>query len=199
MSHLYFVAGTVLAAILAPSSAQAQAKPAPEQVKASYAAHKSDFDYLLGDWKFTSESRQYGKFGGRWSAVRLETGQILDEYRVVGDHSETIYVSSTIRAYNATAGRWELVGMDDGGGLQDFGTAQRVNSEMHIEQQFGVASGKPITLRIRYYNIQPDRFSWSADRSTDGGQTWVKDFQRIEARRIGPAREIGPLASAREP
>ena len=180
-------------------SAQADSKRTLEEIKAAYAAHKSDFDYLLGDWEFTSESHDHGKFGGRWSAVRLATGQILDEYRVTGDKGETFYVSSTIRAYNAAADRWELIGMDAGGGLQDFGTAQRVNSEMHIEQKFGVADGKPITLRIRYYNIQPDRFSWSADRSTDGGRTWMKDFQRIEAHRIGPSRDLGALAPAKKP
>lgn len=201
MNYLRFLAGIFLAAMLAPAplSAQAASKRTPEQIQASYTAHKSDFDYLLGDWEFTSERHDYGKFGGRWSAVRLATGQILDEYRVIGDHGETVYVSSTIRAYNAAANRWELIGMDAGGGLQDFGTAQRVDSEMHIEQKFGVAAGKPVMLRIRYYDIQPDRFSWSADRSTDGGQTWVKDFQRIEARRIGPSRDLGPLAPAKKP
>ncbi len=200
MNYLPLLAASLVAAMLAPSplSAQADSKRTPEQLKAAYVAHKSDFDYLLGDWEFTSESRDHGKFGGRWSAVRLETGQILDEYRVLGDNAETLYVSSTIRAYNAVADRWELIGMDADGGLQDFGTAQRVNSEMHIEQKFGVAGGKPITLRIRYYSIQPERFSWSADRSTDGGETWVKDFQRIEARRIGPLRNLGPLAPAKK-
>ncbi len=68
---------------------------------------------------------------------------------------------------------------------------------MHIEQTFGVAGGQPSVWRIRYYNIQPDRFSWTADRSSDGGKTWVAAFQTIEARRIGPARAIGALAPAR--
>jgi hypothetical protein len=201
MNQLGTLAGTLLAMTMAAAalSAQADSKRTPEQMKASYAAHKSDFDYLLGDWEFTSENRQYGKFGGRWSAVRLDTGQILDEYRVLGDKAETFYVSSTLRAYNASADRWELIGMDAGGGLQDFGTAQRVDSEMHIEQKFGVAAGKPITLRIRYYDIQPDRFSWVADRSDDGGRTWEKDYQRIEAHRIGAARELGPLTPAKKP
>jgi len=200
MNHLRFLAGFILAALTAtPLSAQTSSKRTPEQVKASYAAHQSDFDYLLGDWEFTSESREYGKFGGRWSAVRLEKGQILDEYRVLGDNGETFYLSTTIRAYNAVADRWELIGMDAGSGLQDFGTAERVDSEMHIEQKFGVAAGKPVTLRIRYYNIQPGRFSWAADRSADGGLTWVKDFQRIEARRIGPPRTLGALVPARKP
>ena len=201
MIHLRFLAGIVGAAMLAtmPLSSQVDSKATAEQRKASYAAHKSDFDYLLGDWEFTSESRDYGKFGGRWSAVRLNTGQILDEYRVLGDKDETFYVSSTIRSYNAAADQWELIGMDVGSGLQDFGTAHRVNSEMHIEQRFGVAAGKPIRLRIRYYNIQSDRFSWTADRSTDGGQTWAKEFQRIEAHRIGPPRNLGPLAPVKNP
>ncbi len=201
MCILCSVAATllVLLGVTPPLSAQADSKRTAEQIKASYAAHKSDFDYLLGDWEFKAESRDYGKFGGRWSAVRLDTGQILDEYRVTGNNGETFYVTSTVRAYNAAADRWELISMDGGGGLQDFGTGQRVNSEMHIEQKFGTASGKPITLRIIYYNIQPDRFSWSADRSTDGGQTWVKGFQRIEAHRIGPSRTLGPLARAQKP
>jgi len=193
--------GAILAATLItePLCAQADSKPTPEQVKASTGAHKSDFDYLLGDWEFTSESLEWGKFGGRWSAVRLETGQILDEYRVLGDNGQTIYVSSTIRAYNAVTDRWELIGMDGGGGLQDFGTARRVDAEMHIEQKFDVARGKPTALRISYYNIQPERFSWSADCSTDGGQNWVKACQRIEARRIGPSRSMGALTPAKRP
>jgi hypothetical protein len=173
--------------------AQIDTKRTPEQLKALTESHKSDFDYLLGDWEFTAEDQQYGKYGGRWSAVRLQQGQILDEYRILGDKGDTIDVSTTIRAYNAAADRWELIGMGSGGGLQDFGTGQRVDPEMHIEQKFGVAGGSPTILRIRYYNIQPDRFSWIADRSTDGGQTWVKGFMRIEARRIGPSRSMGRL------
>ena len=195
MNLLRLAGGIFAAAMLppAPLSAQADSKAGPAQ--AASAAHQSDFDYLLGDWEFTSESKDYGTFQGRWSAVRLVTGQILDEYRVLGSHGETYYVTSTIRAYNATADRWELIGMD-GGGLQDFGTAHLVNGEMHIEQKLGAAGGKPTMLRIRYYNIQPDRFSWSADRSIDGGVTWISLFQTIEAHRIGPSRSLGALAPA---
>ena len=57
---------------------------------------------------------------------------------------------------------------------------------MRIEQRFGFASGNPSIWRIRYFDIQPDRFSWAADRSTDGGKTWTKNFQTIEARRAAP-------------
>jgi hypothetical protein len=76
-------------------------------------------------------------------------------------------------------------------------TGRRVGAEIHIEQRFGVMSDQPSTWKIRYYDIQPDRFSWIADRSTDGGKTWQAKHQTIDARRIGPARSLGPLAPAR--
>lgn len=194
---LSLCAATLLATSLL--LAQAMAKKTPEQIKASYDAHQGDFDYLLGDWEFTGVSRQYGKFRGYWSAVRLAEGQILDEYRIVGDSGETYYVTTALRAYNAVLDRWELVGMDAGNGLQDMGTGQRVDGEVRIEQTFGVMSPNPSTWRIRYHDIRPDHFSWTADRSTDGGKTWATNFQQIEARRIGPPRSMGPLAPAKKP
>ena len=191
-----FGAAAAVLCFAPPLAAQTSAASPEEQRRAAYTAHQGDFDYLLGDWEFSAESKQYGKFNGRWSAVRLVTGQILDEYRVLGGNGETIHVTSTIRSYNSASDRWELIGMDTGGGLLDFGTAQRVGDEMHLEQKFGVAGGRPVTLRIRYFKILSDRFSWSADRSTDDGKTWTANFQRIEARRIGPARSLGALAPA---
>ena len=70
---------------------------------------------------------------------------------------------------------------------------------MRIEQTFGVAAGTPSRWRIRYHGIGADRFSWTADRSTDGGKTWVTNFQQLEVRRIGPARSMGPLTTVRAP
>lgn len=195
MARLRLLIGALLVASLA---AQTPAKKKTEkELQAAFEAHKGDFDYLLGEWQFTTVSKQHGPGNGFWTAVRLDTGQILDEFRIVGPNRETWYATSTLRSYNAGLDRWELVGMVDGGGLQDVGTAQRVGGEVHIEQKFGVATGNTSILRIRYYNIQPDRFSWTADRSTDGGKTWSKEDQKIEARRIGPARSLGALAPAR--
>jgi hypothetical protein len=170
----------------------------PEQINAAFDEHKGDFDYLLGDWQFTADSKEHGKYGGYWSAVKLAEGQILDEFRVTGDKGETYYVTTSLRNYNKFADRWELIGADAGTGMQDFGTARRVGSEMHIEQKFAVASGQTAIMKIRYYNIEKDRFSWTGDRSTDGGKTWVKNHLQIEARRIGPPRSLGPLAAPKD-
>ena len=194
MTAIRLLIGALFVALL---TAQTPVKKTEKELQSSFDAHKGDFDYLLGEWEFTTVSKEHGPGKGFWTAVRLATGQVLDEFRIVGDNRETWYVTSTVRSYNAGLDRWELVGMVKGDGLQDVGTAQRMGDEVHIEQKFGVASGNTSILRIRYYNIQPDRFSWTADRSTDGGKTWSKEDQKIEAHRIGPARSLGPLAPAR--
>jgi hypothetical protein len=190
------LAAIVSMALSAPAvSAQTAAKRTWEQVQKSYDAHKGEFDYLLGDWEFTGTNQQYGKIRGYWSAVRLDKGQILDEYRVVGDDGETYYVTTTLRNYNGGLDRWELVGADGGSGLQDVGTGRWEGGQMKIEQTFGVAGGTPSQWHIRYFDIGPDRFSWAADRSTDGGKTWVTSFQQLEARRIGPPRSMAALTT----
>ena len=164
-------------------------------------AHQADFDYLLGDWEFTSVSKEYGTANGFWSAARFPDDEggaiILDEYRVVGDSGQTWYVTRTLRSYNANLDRWELISTNGASGLQDFGTAQKVGADMHIEQRFGVGTPTPSLWRIRYYDIRPDRFSWTADRSTDDGKTWSTEHLKIEARRIGPRRTMSALAPAR--
>jgi hypothetical protein len=204
MYHTRFLLGAALlgAALVANApalAAQAAARRSGDEIQASFKAHQGEFDYLLGDWAFTAKNRAYGEIQGYWSAVRLAAGQILDEYRVVGDSGQTYYVTTTLRNYNGARDQWELVGADAGAGLQDVGTGHWVGGEMRIEQTFGVAAGQPSRWRIRYYDIRPDHFSWAADRSTDGGQTWVKDFQVLEARRTGPARSLGPLTTVRKP
>jgi hypothetical protein len=185
------------AAVVLFSAAWVALNPSNAQTRSAEGAHQADFDYLLGDWEFSAENSQYGKMHGFWSAVRLDAGrQILDEYRVVGPKGETYYLTTTVRAYNSALNQWELVSMDRGTGLQNVGTGHRDGAEMHIEQKFSGPNATTSIWRIRYYDIRPDGFSWAADRSTDSGKTWTKDFQRLEARRIGPPRTLSSLISA---
>ena len=121
---------TVVCLCAASTSAQTPGRRTPQQMQASYDAHKGDFDYLLGDWEFSAVSREFGNFRGYWSAMRLDGGQILDEYRVVRDKGETFYVTSTLRSYNKVLDRWELVGMDAGT------TAARSGSEQLLARFF---------------------------------------------------------------
>lgn len=169
----------------------------PGEATGGPAARAGDFDYLLGDWRFAGMSKWWGRLAGVWSAVRLATGDgthVLDEYRILDDSGRTIFASTTLRVLNRPAGRWELVTAAPGSGVADRGTARRVGDEMHVEQVFGVATGKPEQWRIRYSHIRPEGFSWTGDRSTDGGRTWDAGYLRLEATRVGPPRDLPALA-----
>src|SRR5262249_53382616 len=153
-----------------------------------------DFDYLLGRWRFTAEGKRYRHYVGLWTAVRLEGGAtVLDEFRPMSDSGETYGFLTTLRVYNATADRWEVVTADGSNGLANLGTAQKVGDEVHLEQTFTGADGTAEISRVRYYNIRPGAFSWTSERSMDGGRTWIPDWLRIEATRIGPPPELAPL------
>ena len=189
-------ATAVIALLGAVLTIAAQDNQQPDPRRAKFQAHKGDFDYLLGDWEFNATNQQYGKFRGYWSAARLgDSAAVVDEYRVVDDKGESQYFTYTVRAYNANLDRWELVGIDTFTGLQNFGTSKKENGEVWIEQKFGVGGPAPSTWRIHYFNIRADGFSWSADRSTDDGKTWTKDFQTIEAKRVGPPKAIPAMTS----
>jgi hypothetical protein len=195
------IAAAIAAALRRSRASAKRAKKTREQRKDAQEAHQGDFDYLLGDWEYTAVRKMPAgpqKLHGYWSALRLADGQILDENRVVGDEGETQYLTTTLRNYNSFEDRWELVGANEGSGLLDFGSARREEDETQIEQTFGVASGEPTLWRIRCYGIEADRFSWAAERSVDGGNTWVKDFQTLEAHRIGPPRSLPALTSVRK-
>ena len=102
MATLRLLPGALLVVLLA---AQTSAnKKTGKELQASFEAHKGDFDYLLGEWEFTSVSKEHGPGKGFWTAVRLDTGQILDEFRVVGDKRETWYATSTLRSSTA----WDM-------------------------------------------------------------------------------------------
>jgi hypothetical protein len=45
-------------------SPQAVAKPTAAEVCSRIAAHRADFGYLPGEWKFSAVSKQYGTFDG---------------------------------------------------------------------------------------------------------------------------------------
>jgi hypothetical protein len=187
--------------VLAPAGAVCAQTPGTrtrEQIEVSFEAHKGDFDYLLGDWEFTAESREFGKFRGYWSAVRLDEGQIVDEYRVVGDKGETYYVTTSLRNYNKFLDRWELVGADAGTGLQDMGTGRRVGAEMHIEQRFGVMSDKPSTWKIRCYNIGPDRFPGPRTARTMAGRRGRRSIRQSRPAALARAARAGTERSRTE-
>jgi hypothetical protein len=176
--------GTVMAVaavalVMVTSETRAQPVPPP------------DFDFLERVWDVTETFKVPTPDGresaaGRWTARKVADGRVLeDEFRLFDSDGSTRLLAMTCRAWDAAAGQWTFRLVDTGRGGWSEGTATRVGDEMHLEQRGPKQpDGSQRLLRIRYYGIRADRFSWVADLSPDGGATWIADAIRIEARRV---------------
>ncbi len=124
---------------------------------------------------------------GAWRAAKTLNGLgIVDEYSVVDDAGRIVYAGATLRVFDPKAATWTMRYVDQFGGETGRWSelvGVKEGQEMHVEQRGQGPDGRTTILKIRYYNIQPNRFSWAADHTSDGGATWVRDYLRIEATR----------------
>ncbi len=191
MRHVMFL--TLSLALLVPRPSIAQQGPTPKAPP----PEASQFDFLVGEWTVDVTSKAPGtppRYHGLWRAAKTLNGLgIVDEYGVLDDAGRIVYAGTTLRAFDTKAATWTMRYVDEFGGetgrwSELVGVKQ--GSEMHVEQHRQSPDGRTTILKIRYYNIQPDHFSWAADHSSDGGTTWVRDYWRIEA-----ARQVGTPSS----
>lgn len=155
----------------------------------------SQFDFLLGEWTVEVTSKSPAtppRYQGVWRASKTLNGLgVVDEYGIVDDSNRVVYSGTTLRVFDTKAGTWTMRYVDQLGGKTGrwselVGVKQ--GPEIHVEQRGQAPDGRTTILRIRYYNIQPNHFSWAANQSSDGGATWVRDYLRLEAtRRSKPA------------
>ncbi len=173
-------------ALLGPGRSGAQQAPAPQGPP----PEASQFDFLLGEWSVDVTSKSPGtppRYHGVWRAAKTLNGLgMVDEFGVSDDAGRIVYAGTTLRVFDTKTATWTMRYVDELGGATGrwselVGVKQ--GSEMHVEQRGQSPDGRTTILKIRYYNIQPDHFSWSADRSSDGGATWVPEYLRLEATR----------------
>ena len=72
-----------------------------------------------------------------------------------------------------------MLGTNTDGGEFALGLTWSDATNRYAIQHYGTA-----IMRIRYFALGPERFLWRADRSTDGGRTWLLDAWTMEATRF---------------
>jgi hypothetical protein len=184
----------LIAAAIAPASAQVPDVPTPDTLGANFrhdsvgTSTPTDFDFLDGKWNIRFQARKSPtEFGparaGTWSAHRTHDGLVIeDEFSLVNpDGSRTLTL--TYRVYNRARKTWEIAGVSaKQGSPWAPGVSWSDGKDRFVVQTYGTGPDALIT-RIRYYAVTPDHFLWRADGSTDGGKTWMRDFWKIEANR----------------
>jgi len=154
----------------------------------------AQFDFLIGQWDIEVTPKVNGLVAmihgtphlfGSWKAWRAFDGfGVDDEVRVVDGGGNPVNLSRALRVYDAKAHRWAVETLDVYAARFSAATAQWQGGEMHGTSSGSMPDGKAYLSRTRFYEIAPDHFKMSQDRSYDKGASWDEGAITISARRV---------------
>ena len=148
------------------------------------------FDFLLGEWEITMLVMPEGSTVGRRATliVRriLDGAAILDEIRHVDQEGKVNFRGATFRTYLPDRDRWYVLWMmANVEGYSEL-DAQVIDDEVHTTGK-GRDPGGELVEQGRYHDISGNGYSFTLDRSYDGGKTWIRPFVSFRATRRKPA------------
>jgi hypothetical protein len=76
----------------------------------------------------------------------------------------------SVSVYNPARDLWQQTWVDNTGNYWSFGG--RFAEDRMVLGTTVERDGRAITLRMVWFNLQPDALDWHWERSDDGGQTW---------------------------
>jgi hypothetical protein len=191
--------------LVGPSlSAQTRSITFPDTLGANFAIADSarepgsatNFDFLVGTWHFTFQGRKpdgtfYPPFTGHWFVTKrdserytadqkqIETVFVEDQWRPDDADAAASAGTYTYRAFSSQRHLWTIQGINTYQADWEPGLAWGDATNRYLVQHYG-----PAIERIRYFAITPTQFLWRADRSSDGGKTWLLDHWTMQATRI---------------
>ncbi len=178
----------LLASIAMPTFLRGQS---PETL-ASPPPEATQFDYLVGDWTFTGvwklpNGERQGV--GTWKARKALDGfGVVDEWRVLDRQGgSTVIFGTTYRIYSPAKGHWDMRFLNVFNATWHEQFAEWRDGEMHLWWTGEDQRGK-FQMRVRYYDITENNFRWRADRSYDGGVTWIENWLTMEVTRVTDTR-----------
>jgi hypothetical protein len=133
-------------------------------------------DFWIGDWDCT-----WGENGVGSNSIRaILDGCVIEEHFDANPTAD--FRGQSLSMYNAVLGRWEQTWVDNAGNSWAL-TGGMENGRMIFGCDEVGASAK---LRMVFFDIEPDRFEWTWERSEDEGRTWNVQWQIHYRRRVTP-------------
>jgi hypothetical protein len=139
-------------------------------------AGPDDFDFWLGSWVAA-----WGEDGahGRNVITKAYDGKVVEE-RFDGRPGAE-FQGMSVNVYDEPRERWLQTWVGDAGNYFALEGAMR-NGEMVLLCDRHTDENQSVTFRMRFHDIEADAFTWSWERSIDGGKTfdlaWRIDYRR---------------------
>jgi len=156
----------------------------------AYNEQLSDFAFIIGRWECDVNIKkgddEFEQNEALWTGRYILDGNAIeDEYRETNEDGELIRLGINIRSYNNENG-WTMKWFDAlNSSWLDLGPKElggvHVNSSSISFKHFAL---NDMLVRITFFDIKDDSFSWKADVSNDNGKTWDEKVFTIIANRI---------------
>jgi hypothetical protein len=124
------------------------------------------------------------------SSARRWATALFDEIRHLDEAGQVNFRGASFRTYVPESDAWYVVWMmanvEGYSGLH----AEVVDAEVRTSGH-GRDPGGELIEQGRYYDISADGYSFTLDRSYDGGETWIRPFVSFRATRRATGRDAG--------
>ncbi len=135
------------------------------------------FDFWLGEWEVTWGE---GQRGSNHVQSILDGCVILENF---DGNPAMPFWGMSLSMYRPQEGQWRQTWVDNSGNYWDF-IGGFADGRMTLATQ-ETQDGKPVWLRMVFYNIAADELDWNWEKSEDGGQTWTLLWHLHYTRRKG--------------
>jgi hypothetical protein len=152
-----------------------------EGVPAAPPAGPRQFDFWLGDWDVTWTDPASGPGRGRNRVEATLDGHVVQEN--FDGRPSTPLRGMSVSVYSAAHDLWRQTWVDNTGNYWAFSgrwAEGRMTLGTEVERD-----GRPVRLRMVWFNLAPDSLDWHWERSVDGGQTWSVLWALHYTRRAG--------------
>lgn len=141
------------------------------------------FDFWVGDWVVSWKQADGSPARGRNRVSKILDGKVIEE-DFSGDPGVAPRLLGRSLSVLDAGGVWRQAWADNQGGFFAL-TGSAEGGSRYFSTGFRQVGEQQQGKRMRFHDIQPDRFTWDWEGSNDGGKTWTL-LWRLHYRRAGP-------------
>ena len=130
---------------------------------------EQQLDFWLGEWDVSWGDGQHGTN----YITRLLDNRVIQEN--FDGNPAMPFQGTSLSVYSPKLGQWQQTWVDSEGNYWHFLGGGEGNEMVLVTDD--VIEGRPVKLRMVFYNIARDELDWRWERSDDGGATWELKWQ----------------------
>ena len=137
----------------------------------------SEFDFWVGKWDLTWEYSDGSSGKGTNHIVKTLDDKVIQEnFEAVDSGPYSGFKGTSISVFNSNSKQWHQAWADNQGGYFNF-TGEVDGDNRIFKTQPLKTKDTEIVLRMRFYEIEEDSFTWDWEQSKDSGATWVLQWR----------------------